>query len=138
MAENTAAGEDIGAPVVATAGSGAVTYSLGGTDAASFDIVAATGHKVVWRLGNSNLSDEQWESRDLGPPPLGIVNDPLGEFCGQPASSGSSFGCWDLPRDRQEVHPCRRPTRAPGCGIIYEQRSAREDMFAELFSGQSR
>ena len=43
VAENTAAGTDIGAPVAATAQSGTVTYTLGGTDAASFDIVAATG-----------------------------------------------------------------------------------------------
>ena len=43
VAENTAAGTDIGAPVAATAYSGTVTYTLGGTDAASFDIVPATG-----------------------------------------------------------------------------------------------
>ena len=43
VVENTAAGVDIGAPVTATAYSGTVTYTLGGTDAASFDIVAATG-----------------------------------------------------------------------------------------------
>ena len=41
--ENTAAGVDIGAPVAATAVDGVVTYTLGGTDAASFDVVAATG-----------------------------------------------------------------------------------------------
>ena len=43
VAENTEAGFDIGAPVAVTAHSGTVTYTLGGTDAASFDIVAATG-----------------------------------------------------------------------------------------------
>ena len=43
VAENTAAGVDIGAPVAATAVDGVVTYTLGGTDAASFDVVAATG-----------------------------------------------------------------------------------------------
>ena len=43
VAENTAAGVDIGAPVVATDSSGMVTYTLGGTDADSFDIVASTG-----------------------------------------------------------------------------------------------
>ena len=43
VAENTAAGVDIGAPVVAMDSSGTVTYTLGGTDAASFDIDAATG-----------------------------------------------------------------------------------------------
>ena len=43
VAENTAAGVDIGQPVVATDSSGTVTYSLAGTDAASFEIVSATG-----------------------------------------------------------------------------------------------
>ena len=45
VAENTAAGEDIGAPVVATdVDSGdTLTYTLGGTDAASFDIDPDTG-----------------------------------------------------------------------------------------------
>ncbi|MDE2883672.1 MAG: fibronectin type III domain-containing protein, partial [Chloroflexota bacterium] len=43
--ENTAAGEDVGAAVEATdADTGdTVTYTLGGTDAASFDIVSSTG-----------------------------------------------------------------------------------------------
>ena len=43
VAENTAAVMDIGAPVTATIVGAAVTYTLGGTDAASFDIVEATG-----------------------------------------------------------------------------------------------
>ena len=43
VAENTAAGTDIGAPVGIAGTSGTVNYTLGGTDAASFDIVAATG-----------------------------------------------------------------------------------------------
>ena len=45
VSENAAAGTDIGAPVSATdADTGdTVTYTLGGTDAASFDIVATTG-----------------------------------------------------------------------------------------------
>ncbi len=45
VAENTAAGEDIGAPVAAMdVDSGDTwTYTLGGTDAASFDIVADSG-----------------------------------------------------------------------------------------------
>ena len=45
VAENTAAGQDIGHPVAATeqdAGD-TLTYSLGGTDAASFHIVSTTG-----------------------------------------------------------------------------------------------
>ena len=45
VAENTAAGKDIGAPVTATDGntSDTLTYTLGGTDAASFDIGESTG-----------------------------------------------------------------------------------------------
>ena len=42
--ENTAAGEDIGSPVAATDDDGdALTYTLGGTDAASFGLVSSTG-----------------------------------------------------------------------------------------------
>ena len=44
VAENTGAGEDIGDPVVAMDSDGdSMTYTLGGDDAASFDIVASTG-----------------------------------------------------------------------------------------------
>ncbi len=43
LAENTGPGVDIGAPVAAVAGSGTVTYTLGGTDAAMFDLVSTTG-----------------------------------------------------------------------------------------------
>ena len=43
VAENTAAGENIGNPVAATGGTGALTYTLDATGAASFDIVAASG-----------------------------------------------------------------------------------------------
>ena len=44
VAENTAAGQDIGAPVAATdADTDTLTYSLSGDDADSFDIVATSG-----------------------------------------------------------------------------------------------
>ena len=43
VAENTAAGADIGLPVAATDVIGTVSYTLGGTDAGSFAIVSATG-----------------------------------------------------------------------------------------------
>ena len=44
VAENTVAGEDIGAPVAASdANDAALSYTLSGTDAASFDIDRATG-----------------------------------------------------------------------------------------------
>ena len=42
----------------------------------------ATG-AVAWRVGRTNLSDDEWASRDIGPAPLIPVNDPEGEFCGQ-------------------------------------------------------
>ena len=43
VSENAAAGTNIGAPVAARDPGDTLTYTLGGTDAASFDIVAATG-----------------------------------------------------------------------------------------------
>ena len=43
IAENTAAGVDIGAAVTATDAGDTLTYTLGGAGMASFDIVAATG-----------------------------------------------------------------------------------------------
>ncbi|MCY3694037.1 MAG: cadherin-like beta sandwich domain-containing protein [Chloroflexi bacterium] len=46
----------------------------------------AESHKIAWRLGQTNLSAEDWASRDLGPAPLAIINDPEGEFCGQHAA----------------------------------------------------
>ena len=49
-------------------------------------IDAATG-AVAWRVGRTNLSDEEWASRDIGPAPLIPVNDPEGEFCGQHAAT---------------------------------------------------
>ena len=48
VAENTAAGEDIGSPVAATDGNGdALTYALSGADAASFDIDEDTGQLMT-------------------------------------------------------------------------------------------
>ena len=48
VAENMVAGEDIGNPVAATDNNGdALTYTLGGTDAASFDIGSATGQLMT-------------------------------------------------------------------------------------------
>ena len=43
IAENRPAGRNIGIPLYAKNGSGTLTYSLGGTDAASFSIISDTG-----------------------------------------------------------------------------------------------
>ena len=48
--------------------------------------IDGTSGEVIWRLGRSNLTTEEWERRDIGPPPLKIVGDPYGEFCGQHAA----------------------------------------------------
>ena len=37
---------------------------------------------VIWRLGKSNRSDADWTASGIQPP-LRIVGDPYGEFCGQ-------------------------------------------------------
>ena len=48
VVENTAAGENVGIPVVATDNNGdTLTYALGGTDAASFDIDPLTGQLMT-------------------------------------------------------------------------------------------
>ena len=38
--------------------------------------------EVIWRLGRSNRSDEDWVA-GAGTPPVPILDDPYGEFCGQ-------------------------------------------------------
>ena len=43
-----------------------------------------------------------------------------------------------LTQHHQEVRPRRRPTRAPGCGIIYRAATTQTDIFAEPLTGQSR
>ena len=43
-------------------------------------------HGVVWRLGLTNLSDEEWSERGIGPPPLKIIGDPERQFCGHHSS----------------------------------------------------
>ena len=62
IAENTAAGENVGAPVVAT-DSGILTYRLGGADAGSFGIVAATGQIQV---GDGTNLDYEGEKNTYG------------------------------------------------------------------------
>ena len=62
IAENTAAGENVGAPVVAT-DSGILTYRLGGADAESFGIVAATGQIQV---GDGTNLDYEGEKNTYG------------------------------------------------------------------------
>ena len=50
------------------------------------DPAATPGEEIVWRIGTSNLSADDWQRRGLGPPPLRIVGDPEGAFCGQHAA----------------------------------------------------
>ena len=50
------------------------------------DAQVPPGEEIVWRLGASNLSAEDWQRRGLGPPPLRIVGDAEGAFCGQHAA----------------------------------------------------
>ena len=57
VAENAAAGADVGPPVTAT-GNGILTHTLGGADAGSFAIVAATGQIQV---GDGTVLDHEAE-----------------------------------------------------------------------------
>ncbi len=45
--------------------------------------IDASSGAVAWRVGRTNLSDDQWAARNIGPAPILPVNDPEGEFCGQ-------------------------------------------------------
>ncbi len=44
------------------------------------------GDEIVWRIGETNLSDEQYRERKLGPPPMPVIGDPENTFCGQHAA----------------------------------------------------
>ena len=50
------------------------------------DPEAPSGDEIVWRIGRTNLQADEWKARGLSPPPLAIVGDPEGEFCGQHAA----------------------------------------------------
>ncbi len=41
---------------------------------------------VVWRVGPTAMTDEQWETKDRGPAPFTFIGDPAGEFGGQHAA----------------------------------------------------
>ena len=43
--------------------------------------------EVNWRVGPTNQDEAGWASPRLDPPPLAIVGDPQGQFCGQHAAS---------------------------------------------------
>ena len=77
VAENTAAGVDIGAPVVATDvdSDDTLTYTLGGTDAASFDIESTTtGGQLQTKAALDYETQTDYEvtviATDDGVPPL--------------------------------------------------------------------
>ena len=42
--------------------------------------------EVVWRVGPTAMTDEQWEAKDRGPAPFTFIGDPAGEFGGQHAA----------------------------------------------------
>ena len=90
VAENTAAGENIGTPVAATdADNDVLTYTLGGTDASSFSIVSTTGqlqtnaaldfessktsYSIIVKVSDSSLTDSitvTIDVTDVNEPPV--------------------------------------------------------------------
>ena len=62
--------------------------------------------EVIWRLGRSNLSDDEWRAKGLKPP-LKIVGDHYGEFCGQ--HSAKILGSGNLIVYDNGVHCLRDP-----------------------------
>ena len=74
-----------------------------------------SSHKVVWRLGLTNLTDEQWDGLGKGPAPLDIIGDDEGQFCGQHGSAllpnghlllyDNGFSCMDDPWLGTQLRP---------------------------------
>ena len=71
IAENTPAGTNIGAPVAAS-DTDVLTYSLDGTDAASFDINRATGH-LITKGALDHENDEEYEVMVEAKDPFGAM-----------------------------------------------------------------
>ena len=81
-----------------------------------------TTHKVVWRLGRTNLSDEEWLAAGKGSPPMTFVGDPEGEFCGVHAGQllpngnllifDNGTDCSIDPRTRESKRESRKFSRA--------------------------
>ena len=67
-------------------GQGVLASFRGCSAIVMIDPFAPRGQEIVWRLGASNLSVDDWSLHGFGPPPLTIVGDPEGEFCGQHAA----------------------------------------------------
>ena len=67
-------------------GQGVLASFRGCSTIVMIDPAAPFGEEIVWRIGASNLLRDDWQRRGLGPPPLRIVGDPEGAFCGQHAA----------------------------------------------------
>ena len=97
-------------------------------------------HKVVWRLGLTNLSDEQWDGLDKGPPPLDIIGDDEGQFCGQHGSEVLPNGhlilfdngilCMDDPWTNTQLLSETRRRLQPRRGIRPRSRQQRSGVLA--------
>ena len=77
--ENVATGGSVGPPVVASGGDGQLTYSLSGTDAASFSIVPDTGQILVGQGTSLDFESDKTEyslvvtaSEQPGTPPASM------------------------------------------------------------------
>ena len=68
---------------------------------------------VVWRVGPTNLSDSEWAARGIGPPPLDIVGDPAGQFCGQHGAAQLPNGNLILYDNGAAVHEESLDAREP-------------------------
>ena len=75
VAENTGAGMPIGDPVQATSSGTTLTYTLGGTDAASFDIVRGTG-QLMTKIALDHETKDKYEVIVTAEDPSGL-NDSI-------------------------------------------------------------
>ena len=71
VAENTTAGRSIGAPVTAIDSGDVLTYSVGGTDGASFDINRATG-QIMTKAALDHETDDEYTVTVTATDPFGV------------------------------------------------------------------
>ena len=67
-----------------------IVVSLRGCSAVA--VIDADTAETVARIGRTNLSAEEWAAAGKGDPPMPVLDDPHGEFCGQ-------HSAWMLPHE---------------------------------------
>ena len=100
--------------------------------------------QVIWRVGRTGMTEVEWQRAALnttegaaivtGPPPLRLIGDPEGEFCGQHSAKLVGNGnlllydndkyCWQDPRTGKRVRANGEYTRVVEYALDFERSEA--------------